>query len=188
MLQSLSNLVRVCRHHLSILRMTDAACRSKNCLPAVGSWKLLVFMGAKRGRDMEVLKDTARAFQENKHMLHVARAPRKRFPRVETILILPRIEPSTRGSVNHSGCQPFAHAPTNTVADTSDIVSAAGALHATETHQPYKDYGIDETTGCMILCRPDQHIAWIGNTGGWANLDNFFSLCVRNGKSEQKEP
>lgn len=26
----------------------------------------------------------------------------------------------------------------------------------------------------MLLCRPDQHVAWTGNMGKWASFDNFF--------------
>lgn len=94
----------------------------------------------------------------------------------------PFVDSKTPNYVHRPDGQPFAYTSTDNMSDPSDQLSATAVVHATETHQPYRDYGIDETAGCIVLCRPDQHIAWIGNMDEWATLDNFFSLWVGGAK------
>lgn len=151
-----------------------------------GAWKLLVFLGEKQNQAMDDQKGLFPVFQRESHLSHVAKTPQKRFPRIETILIRPRPQPNTSGSLNCSDSQPYAHNPISTAPDTQDQLSATAVFHATKAHQPYRDYGIDETAGCIILCRPDQHVAWIGDMGEWEILDNFFSLWVVGGEAKAK--
>ena len=43
-----------------------------------------------------------------------------------------------------------------------------------ESGLAYEGYGIQGGCGCLVLCRPDQHVAWIGGTGKVAALVSFF--------------
>lgn len=146
-----------------------------------GAWKLLIFLGEGQNQGMGDQRGLLPVFQRETHLSHVPKKPQKRFPRIETILIRPRPD-----SLNCSDGQLSAHNPINTASDTRDQVSATAVFHASKAHQPYRDYGIDETAGGIILCRPDQHVAWIGDMGEREILDNFFSLWVVGGKAKAK--
>ncbi|KAI9890267.1 MAG: hypothetical protein M1814_004302 [Vezdaea aestivalis] len=42
----------------------------------------------------------------------------------------------------------------------------------------YSQFGIDRDQGCMVLCRPDQHVAYIGGLDSAANLTTYFDTVV----------
>jgi phenol 2-monooxygenase len=39
----------------------------------------------------------------------------------------------------------------------------------------YAKYGIDGEKGCMVVCRPDQHVAYIGDLDDVEKVEGFFS-------------
>jgi phenol 2-monooxygenase len=39
----------------------------------------------------------------------------------------------------------------------------------------YKNYGIDETTGCTVILRPDQYVSWVGDFDDDVRMGKFFS-------------
>ena len=39
----------------------------------------------------------------------------------------------------------------------------------------YKNYGIDEERGCVVIVRPDQHVGWIGDLEDVSDMDQYFS-------------
>lgn len=41
--------------------------------------------------------------------------------------------------------------------------------------QAYQQYGVDRERGCVILVRPDQHVAWIGDLEEVEDIDCYFS-------------
>ncbi|CAP94940.1 Pc21g00430 [Penicillium rubens Wisconsin 54-1255] len=52
-------------------------------------------------------------------------------------------------------------------------------VFAHDRNQAYTGYDIDEGgPGHLVLCRPDQHIAWIGSMEDTAGLANYFSVIV----------
>ncbi|KAJ5105438.1 hypothetical protein NUU61_002785 [Penicillium alfredii] len=52
-------------------------------------------------------------------------------------------------------------------------------VFADDRDQAYTGYGIDkQDPGCLVLCRPDQHVAWVGSMEDVAGLDNYFSIFV----------
>ncbi|GJC87295.1 phenol hydroxylase [Colletotrichum liriopes] len=44
--------------------------------------------------------------------------------------------------------------------------------------EAYKNYGIDKQRGCVIVARPDQYVAWIGELEDFDNLQNYFEGCL----------
>ncbi len=47
----------------------------------------------------------------------------------------------------------------------------------------YEGYGIDPERGCVVLLRPDQHVAWIGEVEDVAGLEGYFAgILVGGGK------
>ena len=41
--------------------------------------------------------------------------------------------------------------------------------------QAYERYGIDPVRGCVVLVRPDQHVAWIGELEDVQGLERYFT-------------
>ncbi|KAF2753419.1 hypothetical protein EJ05DRAFT_214240 [Pseudovirgaria hyperparasitica] len=48
----------------------------------------------------------------------------------------------------------------------------------------YGRYGIDRTRGCLVLCRPDQHVAYCGELEHTAGLELFCSRIFMETRSE----
>lgn len=41
--------------------------------------------------------------------------------------------------------------------------------------QAYHQYGVDREKGCVVIIRPDQHVAWIGDLEEVKDMDDYFS-------------
>ena len=41
--------------------------------------------------------------------------------------------------------------------------------------QAYKNYGVDNESGCVAVVRPDQHVGWIGELEDIRDIDRYFS-------------
>lgn len=39
----------------------------------------------------------------------------------------------------------------------------------------YEGYGVDKVRGCVVVVRPDQHVAWIGGSGDVDRLEEYFA-------------
>ncbi|KAJ9608456.1 hypothetical protein H2200_007444 [Cladophialophora chaetospira] len=39
----------------------------------------------------------------------------------------------------------------------------------------YKNYGVERETGCAVILRPDQYVAWVGEVDDYESMDKFFS-------------
>ncbi|KAJ5109675.1 Monooxygenase FAD-binding [Penicillium argentinense] len=137
-------------------------------LPSDGSWKLLVFPADLEKPDgMKALKVFADYFSDNSHLAHRSKDAEAIGPLIDVLLI-------------HSG-------PRNTdrLLDLPRIFHPFDEVmgwdywkvFADVDGQAYSGYGIDGSGGgCLILCRPDQHVAWVGALDDVVGLDNFFSF------------
>lgn len=43
----------------------------------------------------------------------------------------------------------------------------------------YKNYGVDKELGCVVVVRPDQHVAWVGSVDDFDGLQQYFQGCLR---------
>lgn len=41
--------------------------------------------------------------------------------------------------------------------------------------EAYRNYGVDRERGCVVIVRPDQYVAWIGELEGVHDIDRYFS-------------
>lgn len=41
--------------------------------------------------------------------------------------------------------------------------------------QAYEGYGVDKTRGCLVVVRPDQYVAWIGELEDVEELEKYFA-------------
>lgn len=52
----------------------------------------------------------------------------------------------------------------------------------------YELYGVDKTHGCMIVCRPDQYVSWIGELEEVKELENWFEGFMIEPDGESNRP
>ncbi|RYO92707.1 hypothetical protein DL764_008098 [Monosporascus ibericus] len=44
--------------------------------------------------------------------------------------------------------------------------------------EAYDKYGVDRARGCVVVVRPDQHVAWIGELEDFDELESYFKGCL----------
>ncbi|KAL5357549.1 FAD binding domain-containing protein [Aspergillus floccosus] len=144
-------------------------------LPSDGSWRLLVFPGdLRRPEKMDDLISFAETLSCRSHLSHLTKRQdsRGRSLPLEPILI----HSSPIDSVNLLELPEIFH-PFDQIMgwDYWKVFSDDGSYDK-EPGQAYKGYGIEEQgAGCLVLCRPDQHVAWMGSLQDVAGLDNYFA-------------
>ncbi|KAM7214406.1 phenol hydroxylase [Rhypophila decipiens] len=42
----------------------------------------------------------------------------------------------------------------------------------------YKNYGVDRERGCVVVVRPDQYVAWVGELEDFEHLERYFAGCL----------
>ncbi|KAJ5814779.1 Monooxygenase FAD-binding [Penicillium riverlandense] len=139
-------------------------------LTSDGSWKLLVF-AADLGQPnkMETLANFADFFTNKSHLAHLRKKEDLKSckPMIDVLLI----HSSSRNTVKLLDSPSIFH-PFDEVMGWD-----YWKLFADDSGQAYSGYGIDgQGDGCLILCRPDQHVAWIGGMEDMTGLDNYFSF------------
>ncbi|KAJ5602279.1 hypothetical protein N7510_011813 [Penicillium lagena] len=149
-------------------------------LASDGSWRVLVFPGdLSQPARMKALANFADYFSKHSYLSHLQRiqSSELRCPIVELLLI----QSCPRSAVNLLDFPELFH-------PFDDIMGwDYWKTFADDRDQAYNGYGIDkEGTGCLVLCRPDQHIAWIGSMEDTAGLDQYFStLFEPSGKRKR---
>lgn len=135
-----------------------------------GTWKLLVFPAdLSQPEKMNSLAKFADCFNNNSHLAHLRQKSdtKSRGPMIDVLLV----QSSPRN--------------TNKLLDIPLIFHPFDELMGWDywkiftdgDGQAYPGYGIDGNgEGCLVLCRPDQHVAWIGGSDDITGLDNFFSF------------
>ena len=44
--------------------------------------------------------------------------------------------------------------------------------------EAYKQYGVDQEKGCVVIVRPDQYVGWLGELESIGEMDRFFSKIL----------
>lgn len=147
--------------------------------PTNGSWRLLVFPGDLEQQErMDVVTQFAEAFTNTPSlaMLNQSSFGKARFSMIEPILI--HTSPTT--AFNLLDLPDMFHPFDEELGWDYWKVFSDDKEHSTGVGHAYETYGIDdEGPCCLILCRPDQHVAWIGDSEDVAGLNEYFSnfLC-----------
>lgn len=130
-------------------------------LSSNGAWRLLVFSGdLQQRKNVDRLTEFAErpGLQEWQHPIDV-------------ILI----HPGPRTSVNLLELPEMFHPFDKKLGwDYGRVFADDGAYGGGNGHA-YEEYGINRHWGCLALCRPDQHVAWIGGLEQASRLDAYFS-------------
>ncbi|GES63492.1 FAD binding domain protein [Aspergillus terreus] len=144
-------------------------------LPSDGFWRLLVFPGdLRRPEKMDDLISFAETLSCRSHLSHLRKkqgSSGRSLP-LEPILI----HSSPIVSVNLLELPEIFHPFDEIMGWDYWRVFSDDGTYDKETGQAYKWYGIEEQgAGCLVLCRPDQHVAWMGSLQDVAGLDNYFA-------------
>ncbi|GKZ36861.1 hypothetical protein AbraIFM66950_008094 [Aspergillus brasiliensis] len=146
-------------------------------LTSTGAWRLLVFPGDLREpRNQSRLARFASQFNEQPHLpcLHKAGESNRCCPLLETIVV----HSSPRTSVNLLDLPEIFHPFDATWGWDYSRVFADDGSYSDACGQAYERYGIREETGCLVLCRPDQHVAWLGGLEEVEVLDRFLGHFI----------
>ncbi|KAJ5577620.1 uncharacterized protein N7459_006584 [Penicillium hispanicum] len=141
-------------------------------LASDGAWRLLVFPGDLRQPEkVHALARFAETFSKRSHIAHLQQMHSQewRCPVIDLLLI----QSSPRGAVDLLDLPELFH----------PFDDSMGwdywKVFADDHDQAYAGYGIDKGgPGCLVLCRPDQHVAWIGRVEDIAGLDSYFSFFI----------
>ena len=160
----------------TVVSQADASCvQLIETLRSDGSWRLIVFPGDIRQPDrIKRLNAFAAVFSGRSRMSEALRG--EGSPQLRMILV----HSSPRISVNLLDLPDAFHPLDETLGYDYWGVYADHCTDGNKPGQAYRGYGISETKGCLVLCRPDQHIAWVGSIEEWPAMDHFFSRFSRN--------
>ncbi|KAJ6111278.1 hypothetical protein N7486_003513 [Penicillium sp. IBT 16267x] len=149
-------------------------------LTSNGSWRILVFPGdLRQPARMKALANFADYFSKHSYLTHLQRikSPEWRCPIVELLLI----QSCPRSGVNMLDLPELFH-PFDGIMGW-DYWKA----FADDRDQAYNGYGIDKGgSGCLVLCRPDQHVAWLGSLEHTTGLDQYFSSLFEPSREKKR--
>ena len=140
-----------------------------------GSWRLLVFSGDLRQPERKsALFSFADTFSERFHLANQQSTDtlREACPPIEPLLV----QSNPRSAIDLMDTPEIFHPFDATLGWDYWNVLADDRAYGGEPGQAYKGYGIDEGgLGGLVLCRPDQHVAWIGCLQDVDGLHRYFS-------------
>ncbi|KAL3433571.1 FAD binding domain-containing protein [Aspergillus tetrazonus] len=136
-------------------------------LPSTGAWRLLVFPGDLRRKENVKKQDIfTEAFQSHAECGNSRKVLTTIIQRMAIELIL--IHKSPRTSARLLDLSELFHPFDEKLGwDYGKVFVDEGSAYA--------EFGIDEQIGCAVLCRPDQHVAWVGGLDEVSGLDAYFS-------------
>ena len=149
------------------------------------TWRLLVFSGDLRQPERKIaLFSFSDTFSKHFHLANrkSTNALRKACPPIEPLLV--QLNP--RSAVDLLDLPDIFHPFDAALGWDYWKALADDRAYGGEPGQAYKGYGIDERSqGCLVLCRPDQHVAWIGCLQDVDDLYRYFSgflptACIGN--------
>ncbi|KAL4793903.1 FAD binding domain-containing protein [Aspergillus venezuelensis] len=163
------------------LRSVAVASQADGCptelaraMPGNGAWRVLVFAG-----DLERKQNHERieAFADVFEACPLGSRSRRTSPPVNGALIIEviMIHAGPRTSVNLLDLPEVFHPVDEELGWDYSKVFADDGTYGRDTGHAYEEYGIEKQAGCLVLCRPDQHVAWVGELEDVPRLNNHFS-------------
>lgn len=148
-------------------------------LISCGSWRLLVFTGdIRRQAIMDTLTEFAEAFSKFPSLASLGEVFSGKTGRPILELFLIHSSPVTSFELLDL---PYIFHPFDEVLgwDYWKVFSDAKA-DSSDVGQAHAKYGVgEEGPCCLILCRPDQHVAWRGDSTDVASLDSYFARFLQ---------
>ena len=148
-------------------------------LPSTGAWRVLVFPGdLTEPSQMERISKLGAALNLAQSCLNIfkdrTRTPVK--PMIELYAIVAGGR-KVRDNVPLLSLPDVFHPFDEQLGWDYDrvFVDEKSALKAEEAVSVYEKFGIDQMSGCIVACRPDQHVGFIGKLEDPASLEKYFS-------------
>lgn len=158
----------VCQAESNVVHLADM-------LPSNGCWRVLVFAGditsATKFQSVQdlgaTLETLARTYSRPKHVLHST---------IEVLLI----HAGRRNDVDLLTLHEVYHPWHETLGwDYWKVFSNDAETLAPGIGSAYEKYGIDARHGCLVIVRPDQHVAYMGPLEEQAAPQRFFEGVLR---------
>ncbi|KAE8390084.1 FAD binding domain-containing protein [Aspergillus alliaceus] len=135
-----------------------------------GSWRLLVFSGDLHCvSGLNRLSFFANEFSDRFH--EIIKRSNKDCHLFETLLI----HSSSRASINLLDLPDVFHQFDDDLGWDYSKVFADDPSYDGNSGEIYEHYGIDKQKGCLVVCRPDQHVGWVGDIEDVEGLERYFS-------------
>jgi phenol 2-monooxygenase len=159
-------------------------------LPSTGAWRILVFPGdLTEPSQMERISKLGGALSSAQSCLNIfkdrTRTPVS--PMIELFAILAGGR-KVRDNVPLLSLPDVFHPFDEELGWDYDkvFVDEKSALKDGETISVYERYGIDLLSGCIVACRPDQHVGFIGKLEDSVSLERYFSDILVETRGEKK--
>ncbi|KAL4959562.1 FAD binding domain-containing protein [Aspergillus stella-maris] len=166
------------------LRSVAVASQANGCptklaraMPGTGAWRMLVFagdMGQKQNRERVA------AFADAFERYSLGSRSRRTSPPGNGALIIEviMIHAGSRTSMDLLDLPETFHPFDKELGWDYSKVFADDGTYGRDTGHAYEEYAIDKQAGCLVLCRPDQHVAWVGELEDVPRLNDHFSKCL----------
>ncbi|KAL4933011.1 FAD binding domain-containing protein [Aspergillus undulatus] len=143
-------------------------------MPSNGTWRVLVFAGdLRRRRNGERVAAFAEGLERYPH--YTSGAQGRKQLEIEVIMI----HAGPRDSVNIMDLPEVFRPFDEELGYDYGKVFADDGTYGRDCGGAYEQCGIDKAVGCLVLCRPDQHVSWIGRLEDVSNLHDHFSGFYR---------
>ncbi|KAL4899370.1 hypothetical protein BDW74DRAFT_163547 [Aspergillus multicolor] len=143
-------------------------------LPSNGAWRLVVFAGdLRQSEGVKRLEAFADAFKDQSHCPRLRKESTSDLKGMVLEAIL--IHKSPRTFIKLLDLPEMFHPFDERLGWDYGKAFADDATYGQGSGGAYAEYGIDKRKGCVVLCRPDQHVAWVGGLEEVSDLDAYFS-------------
>jgi phenol 2-monooxygenase len=183
--QQLSNTIKMGMRFPSFQVLNQACARPwqfQQWLPSDGRWRVVVFAG-----DISNAEQMQRVQTLGKHLTDpksfVFRYTPSGAPLDSRIEVL-TIHSAPRTSVDIFAFPEAFHPYSEKEGWDYNKVFVDDVSYHEGHGKAYEQYDVDKKRGCVVICRPDQYVGWIGELEDVADMDGYFKgvLVEESGK------
>lgn len=163
-----------------------------NWLPSDGLFTIFLFAGdVSQPQQMDRVRQFAAEITNRAHVLPVNQQ-RKPGHNVESltgkggIARLLTIHSAPRQQVELHDFPPLLIPYNEELGHDYDSIFVDGDSYYEGHGRTYEGYGIDRVRGCVVVVRPDQHVAWVGELEGVKGLEEYFARFLVEPKVETR--
>lgn len=159
--------------HTLLCHAEATVVQTSDLLPSTGSWRILVFAGDLTSRkQLESVNELGTSLDK---LLKSFNPPTTQSSPVIEVLLLhsgsrEAFDLLDLHDVYHPWDEKLGYDYWKVYADDATAFETCGSA--------YEAYGVDKTTGCLVVVRPDQHVSYIRAVADHQALHDFFAGCL----------
>ncbi|KAK5449830.1 hypothetical protein LTS15_008402 [Exophiala xenobiotica] len=162
--------------HFVVNQADASSCHVHEFMNATGSWRIMLFAGDLRdAKQRKRIDKLAAHFSSKKSIVGRCCRPNVTEAVVEIITIhsAPRVEIELLDlpEVLHPYHEKLGY-------DYWKVFTSKSSDGKSDVEDSYQRYGVDPGHGCMIVCRPDQHVSLICEIEDVEMVDDFFDQIL----------